>query len=152
MYDAFDRSYLQTLHRRRIKHAHTREAISGSFGVRHGLIKDPNWPPTRFPEEGTATQRRSLRTDAAFSIRIDGEEPVPVIGNISEGGVMFTLPLRVDGSRIEVIASVDGGERLALIDVLRTRVESGLVRHHGRFVDALDAAVVSHAIAGAVES
>ena len=46
--------------------------FSPSYGVRKGFIKDPNWPPAQFPEEGNATQRRFRRMPASFAVTFEG--------------------------------------------------------------------------------
>ncbi len=147
MYDAFEKSYLSALHRRRVKHQKkTHTKIPASFGVRHGLIKDPNWPPANFPSEGTATQRRFLRIVASYAVRIDGGDIVSVEGNISEGGVMFILPSMVEGAVVEVVAPGVTGQRSARVEVIKARLNGSTVVHHARFVDRSTAAPVWNSI------
>jgi hypothetical protein len=76
--------------------------FSPSYGVRKGFIKDPNWPPAEFPEEGNATQRRFRRMPASFAVTFEGGAPITVVGNLSSGGAMFSLPTLLSSDRVTV--------------------------------------------------
>ena len=87
---------------RKFSHKTKVALFSPSFGVRHGFIKDPNWPPASFPSEGLATSRRFRRVPASFEVRIDQGETIAVNGNLSSGGVMFVTSIRLTSEKIEV--------------------------------------------------
>lgn len=76
--------------------------FSPSYGVRRGLIKDPNWPPAHFPEEGTASARRSRRFECSFQVKV-GKEVLDVKGDLSLGGVKFDAPVALQGLTVEVL-------------------------------------------------
>ena len=117
--------------------AHTTRVarFSPSFGVRKGFIKDPNWPPAQFPEEGNATQRRFRRIPASFQVTFDGGAPITVVGNLSSGGVMFALPNVLPSERVTVHF---GGHR-APANVIASETKNGQFVYRAHFTD-LDAA------------
>lgn len=105
--------------------------FSPSYGVRAGYIKDPNWPPARLPEEGTAAQRRFLRVKCGFMIRVPGGELVPTYGDVSSGGAMFTLDAAI-GTKVEVLA----GDVAAHATVLQVGKGDGRFTYRVKFDDA----------------
>lgn len=136
MYDAFDRSNRSSFPHRRGGKAHKKPFTAASFGVRHGFIADPNWPPAQFPAKGSAHQRRQLRVPASFAVSLDGAAPFHVTGNLSLGGAMFLLPDARSPQSLEVIS----GDARAHAQVLHTRaLPSGAVAHHVCFLDAQQA-------------
>ncbi len=116
--------------------------FSPSFGVRQGLIKDPNWPPAEFPEHGTAASRRFRRVEATFGVELRGEAH-EVRGDISEGGAMFLLGRRVDTSHVDIV--VKGVAARA--EVLSASKKGTSFAHHCRFIDAAEAQPVWEAVA-----
>src|SRR3954470_22289664 len=77
--------------------------FSPSYGVRRGFIKDPNWPPAQFPEEGNAANRRFRRMPASFQVKIgEATESLTVSGNISSGGAMFVMSSVLGSDQIQV--------------------------------------------------
>lgn len=118
------------------------DKFSPSFGVRRGLIKDPNWPPAHFPEHGSAASRRFRRIDSTFDVALRGEQ-VTVTGDISEGGAMFLLDRKVDTKVVDVV--VQG--KAARAEVLSASKKGLLFAHHCRFLDAAESLPVWEAIA-----
>lgn len=151
MFNAFDHSEERTIYRRHLKpHPHL-GTIPASYGVRHGIIKDPNWPPEQIPSEGLATRRRSLRVNAALRLRIAGSAQVTCEGDISEGGIRFVLPLSASAQRVELVAPVlGGGEARAEVQVLYERLTPEGVVHHARFRNGAEALPVWQAVVGAL--
>ena len=121
--------------------------FSPSYGVRHGFIKDPNWPPAQFPEEGNAAQRRFRRMPANFEVRIGGGAAVAVSGNVSAGGVMFRLASALVSEQIEVNC---GGER-AQAEVIAAESDGGQFMYRAHFLDASEAAAVWVALVKAAD-
>jgi len=118
--------------------------FSPSFGVRRGLIKDPNWPPAEFPEHGTAASRRFRRIDATFVVELRGEQ-VSVKGDVSEGGAMFLLDRRVETKVVDVV--VNG--IAARAEILSASKKGSSFAHHCRFLDSAEALPVWQAVAAA---
>lgn len=116
--------------------------FSPSFGVRRGLIKDPNWPPAQFPEHGTAASRRFRRVEATFDIAVRGEN-VEVKGDVSEGGAMFLLNRRLDVKQLAIV--VKG--HAAKAEVLSTSKKGNAFAHHCRFLDSSESRPVWEAVA-----
>ena len=116
--------------------------FSPSFGVRHGLIKDPNWPPAEFPEHGTAASRRFRRVNMAFGVELRGEA-VQVKGDVSEGGAMFLLDRRVETKHVDIV--VKG--LVARAEVLSASKKGAEFAHHCRFIDSAEALPVWEAVA-----
>lgn len=97
--------------------------VSPSYGVRNGFIKDPNWPPPRFPEAGTATQRRHKRVPCSFYVAVGGMNPTEVVGDLSLGGAAFTLPKPTGAGTVDVFVGRPGdyhGARSQLISERQT--------------------------------
>jgi hypothetical protein len=120
--------------------------FSPSFGVRRGLIKDPNWPPAQFPEHGSAASRRFRRVESIFDIAItrgQDSESIEVKGDVSEGGAMFLLNRRLDAKHIDVV--VKG--HAAKAEVLSTSKKGNAFAHHCRFLDVTQSRPVWEAIA-----
>lgn len=115
--------------------------FSPSFGVHRGLIKDPNWPPARFPEHGTAAARRFRRVELGFEVELRGET-ASVKGDVSEGGAMFLLDRRVATRHVDIV--VKG--RVARAEVLSTNEQGNGFAHHCRFIDADEALPVWQAV------
>ncbi|MBL8910757.1 MAG: PilZ domain-containing protein [Archangium sp.] len=116
--------------------------FSPSFGVRRGLIKDPNWPPAQFPEHGTAASRRFRRVDTKFIISVRGEE-AEVKGDVSEGGAMFLLDRRLDAKTVHVMV----GGKAARAEILSCSKKGNAYAHHCRFTSADEAQPVWAAVA-----
>lgn len=116
-------------------------SFSPSFGVHHGLIKDPNWPPASFPEQGTAAARRLRRVAAAFEVAFEGGQAA-VTGDISAGGAMFLFERALNTGLVYVL--VDG--HVARAEVLSAHPKDGKFAHHCRFLDVDEAGAVWHAI------
>lgn len=116
--------------------------FSPSFGVRRGLIKDPNWPPAHFPEGGNAASRRFRRIETKFEVVVRGTRS-PVTGDISEGGAMFLLDRRLDTTTIGVVVA----GKAARAEVLSVSEKGNLFAHHCRFVDVSESLPVWEAIA-----
>lgn len=105
--------------------------FSPSFGVRHGLIKDPNWPPAEMPEKGSASARRSKRVLLPFAIVVQGER-YPVTGDISEGGAMFLLGNELQQKTVDIAL----GDHSARAEILSVSKKGKTWAHHCRFLDA----------------
>ena len=116
--------------------------FSPSFGVRRGLIKDPNWPPAHFPEHGTAASRRFRRVESTFDLSFRGEQ-IEVKGDVSQGGAMFVLNRRLDTKQIEIV--VKGHKAKA--EVLSTSKKGNAFAHHCRFLDVSESGPVWEAVA-----
>jgi hypothetical protein len=116
MFDAFNKAaapdYLPRRHNSGTLH------FSPSYGVRHGLIKDPNWPPAHMPDDGNAARRRHVRVNCSFEVRVSGTA-AGVTGDLSAGGARFTLDHDA-GDDVEVIA---GGQsaRAHVIEVIEAK-------------------------------
>ena len=115
--------------------------FSPSFGVRRGLIKDPNWPPAQFPEHGTAASRRFRRVELSFDVELRGES-VSVRGDVSQGGAMFLLDRRVETKHVDIV--VKG--KAARAEVLSTSKKGNAFAHHCRFIDASESMPVWEAV------
>jgi hypothetical protein len=116
--------------------------FSPSFGVRRGLIKDPNWPPHEFPEHGSASSRRFRRVETSFGIELRGEAH-DVKGDVSEGGAMFLLDRKLDSKQVDII--VKG--HAARAEVLSASKKGNFFAHHCRFLDASESLPVWQAVA-----
>ena len=112
--------------------------FSPSWGVRRGLIKDPNWPPAHFPAEGNAASRRFRRMPASFQVRIGGAEPIVVSGNISSGGAMFVMSSVLTSDKIEVC--YEGASAHA--EVIASESKGSQFMYRAHFVDVSEAASV----------
>lgn len=134
MHDAFTKSSSVSSVINRTAQSKASQKFSPSFGVRRGLIKDPNWPPAEFPEHGSAASRRFRRVELPFEVAVRGEQ-VAVKGDISEGGAMFLLDRRVETKVVDVV--VHG--KVARAEVLSTSKKGALFAHHCRFTDSSEA-------------
>lgn len=112
--------------------------FSPSYGVHRGFIKDPNWPPAQFPAEGNAASRRLRRMPATFQVRVDGSEPMSVTGNLSSGGVMFTMSSGLKSEQIEVLL---GGATAKAVVIASESNGTGF-NYRAQFLDVSDAANV----------
>lgn len=115
--------------------------FSPSFGVRRGLIKDPNWPPAQFPEHGSAASRRFRRVELSFDVELRGET-AKVRGDVSQGGAMFLFDRRVETKHVDIV--VKG--QVARAEVLSTSKKGNAFAHHCRFIDASEALPVWDAV------
>jgi hypothetical protein len=116
--------------------------FSPSYGVRKGFIKDPNWPPAQFPDEGNATDRRFRRIACSFKIRNDDGELISTTGDISEGGARFALKKPLVTDTVEIV----GGEKKARAEIIATvSTVQGYV-YRTRFLDTVEAFPVFKAI------
>ena len=142
MSDVFTKSnsVSSVIHRK--GHSTAAGKFSPSFGVRRGLIKDPNWPPHEFPEHGSAASRRFRRVEMAFGIELRGEAH-QVKGDVSEGGAMFLLEHKVDSKHVEII--VKG--HAARAEVLSASKKGNFFAHHCRFLDSSESLPVWEAVA-----
>lgn len=142
MSDVFTKSssVASVIHRK--GHSSASAKFSPSFGVHHGLIKDPNWPPAQFPEHGTAASRRFRRVEFSFGVELRGEAH-QVRGDVSEGGAMFLLDRRVETKNVDIV--VKGV--VARAEVLSTSKKGASFAHHCRFIDAAEARPVWEAVA-----
>src|SRR4051812_3058754 len=102
MSDVFTKSNSVSSVINRKGHSTASGKFSPSFGVRRGLIKDPNWPPHEFPEHGSAASRRFRRIEASFGIELRGEAH-EVKGDVSQGGAMFLLDRKLDSKQVDII-------------------------------------------------
>ena len=116
---------------------HGDETFSPSYGVRMGFIKDPNWPPSQFPEGSTAQNRRFRRVACEFSVRIGGTE-LKATGNLSFGGAMFVLPRAFESRTAEVVL----GSTVAKCEVIETSSHGTDVTYRARFIDRTQAAAL----------
>ena len=113
--------------------------FSPSYGVRRGFIKDPNWPPAKFPDEGNAANRRFRRMPATFTVRIgDAAESMTVSGNISSGGVMFVMSSVLGSEKIQV----SYGGAMAHAEVIASESKGSQFMYRAHFVDVTEAASV----------
>jgi hypothetical protein len=109
--------------------------FSPSYGVRKGFIKDPNWPPAQFPDEGNATDRRFRRIACSFKIRNDDGELISTTGDISEGGARFALKKPLVTDTVEIV----GGEKKARAEIIATVSTVHGYVYRTRFLDTLEA-------------
>ncbi len=105
--------------------------FSPSYGVHQGYIRDPNWPPAHFPEEGLANSRRFRRIPASFQVSVEGSDPITVTGNLSLGGVMFAMTRELNTTQIEVGV----GKHLAAAEVVASGPKNALFVYRARFTD-----------------
>jgi hypothetical protein len=127
-------------YRRRFKAKEERGSFSPSYGVRHGIVPNPNWPPP--PNVEVATDRRaSPRVPLTFHLRL-GAERLKVDGDISAGGAGFQLnqPLELNQVELFVTFPSDNRERRLVADILRVQVIDGAVFHHARWHDPTEVA------------
>jgi hypothetical protein len=141
MYDSFSKSVPVSSVINRRSHPEPQKKFSPSFAVRHGLIKDPNWPPAEFPESGNAAARRTRRVEANFEVELRGEVH-RVHGDISEGGAMFILDRQVDTRVVDIV--VKG--KAARAEVLTLSRRGTTFAHHCRFLDVNEARPVWEAV------
>lgn len=122
----------------------TKESMrfSPSYGVRKGFIKDPNWPPAQFPEEGNATDRRYRRIACSFKVKNDDGELVLTQGDLSEGGARFVLPKPLVTDTVEIY----GGEKKARAEIIATVSTVNGYVYRTRFLDTAEAFPVFQAI------
>jgi hypothetical protein len=142
MSDVFTKSNSVSSVINRKGHSSAAGKFSPSFGVRRGLIKDPNWPPHQFPDHGNAASRRFRRVEMSFGIELRGEAHA-VKGDVSEGGAMFLLDRKVDTKQVDII--VKG--RAARAEVLSASKKGNFFAHHCRFIDASESVPVWEAVA-----
>jgi hypothetical protein len=105
--------------------------FSPSFGVHHGLIPDPNWPPAHFPDNSVAMQRKHRRVVCDFMLELAGRR-VEVHGDVSKGGVMFLAPSAVTATT--GVVEVRGVR--AEVTILTSNPRGTEFAHHAQFVDA----------------
>lgn len=116
--------------------------FSPSYGVRKGFIKDPNWPPAQFPDQGNASDRRFRRIACSFKVRNDDGELITTTGDISEGGARFAMKKPLVTESVEIVA----GELKTRAEIIATvSGKSGYV-YRTRFVDQVQAYPVYSAI------
>ncbi len=142
MHDAFTKTASVSSVINRTGTSKVSSKFSPSFGVRRGLIKDPNWPPAEFPEHGAAASRRFRRIETTFDVALRGEQ-VTVKGDVSQGGAMFLLDRRVDTKVIDIV--VKG--HAARAEVLSASKKGAMFAHHCRFLDVSESQPVWEAIA-----
>ncbi|MFO0595739.1 MAG: PilZ domain-containing protein [Myxococcaceae bacterium] len=142
MHDAFSKSGSVSSVLNRTGRTSPAGKFSPSFGVRHGLIKDPNWPPAEFPEGGSATSRRFRRVEAKFEVSVQGAL-MPVKGDVSQGGAMFQLDRRLDVKHVDVV--VQG--KVARAEIVSCSKKGAAFAHHCRFLDIAQSQVVWQVIA-----
>ena len=116
--------------------------FSPSYGVRKGFIKDPNWPPAQFPDEGNATDRRFRRIACTFKVRNDDGELVTCTGDISEGGARFALKKPLVTETVEIV----GGQFKARAEIIATVSTLQGYIYRTRFLDLIEAQPVFTAI------
>ena len=136
MYDAHDRTNLRKILTRRVKTSVT-EKFSPSFGVHHGMIPDPNWPPAEFPEGTVAMQRKDRRVACDFNVELGGVS-TKVTGDLSRGGAMFLLPAAAG----QDVVTVELRGVRAEARVLSTSPRNGQIAHHAQFMDPESAKVL----------
>lgn len=122
-------------------HSESKRRFSPSYGVHKGYIKDPNWPPAHFPEEGLAAARRFRRVEIRFDLELAGEVK-PVLGDISAGGAMFLFNESRPGAEVVVLLK---GVR-AKAKVLSVSPKGALFAHHCQFVDASEGRALFEAV------
>lgn len=142
MSDVFTKSSSVSSVINRKGHSTASGKFSPSFGVRRGLIKDPNWPPAEFPEHGSAASRRFRRVEMSFGVELLGEAHA-VKGDVSEGGAMFLLDRKVDSKHVDIV--VKGA--VARAEVLSASKKGHFFAHHCRFLDSAEALPVWEAVA-----
>ena len=125
------------------RHAHSeaKRRFSPSYGVHKGYIKDPNWPPAHFPEDGVAAARRYRRVVVNFEVEFDGVKQA-VQGDLSAGGAMFLLPAHRNDTQVVVILK---GVR-ARAEVLSVSPKGALFAHHCHFIDATEGQALFEAV------
>jgi hypothetical protein len=121
--------------------------FSPSYGVRRGFIKDPNWPPAQFPDEGNAANRRFRRMPATFQVKVgDAVEALTVSGNISSGGAMFVMSSVLGSDQVQV--SYNGATANAA--VIASESKGGQFMYRAHFLDENEAASVWMALVKAM--
>ncbi len=149
MSDVFTKSNSVSSVINRKGHSTASGKFSPSFGVRRGLIKDPNWPPAEFPEHGSAASRRFRRVEMSFGVELRGRpldsagERFEVKGDVSEGGAMFLLDRKVDSKHVDIVVKC----AVARAEVLSASKKGHFFAHHCRFLDSAEALPVWEAVA-----
>lgn len=131
---------------RTFKAKEVRAHFSPSYGVRKGLIKDPNWPPAHFPDDGLAMGRRALRAECAFDVQFDGGAPIRVSGDISLGGARFTAPTHASDASVQVMVDDQGTQRVARAEILSCHAKGAGFEYRARIPDEEQAAGVWQAV------
>lgn len=130
MTDAFGVESRTRVVKRAVKSVASRR-FSPSYGVHQGLIPDPNWPPTQFPTDSVAMQRKDRRVACALKLELDGRR-VEVTGDLSKGGAMLMLPKRLKSN----LLTVEVRGVAAQVAIVSVSARGNALAHHGRFVDA----------------
>jgi len=131
---------------RTFKAKEVRAHFSPSYGVHRGLIKDPSWPPTHFPEDGAAMARRSLRADCSFQVLFDGGAPIKVTGDISDGGARFVAPAHASDSHVQVLVDDRGTQVAARAEILSCHAKGNGFEYRARIPDAVQATALWQAV------
>lgn len=140
MYDAINKA--ASAGKSRTLHTKESRKFSPSYGVRKGFIKDPNWPPPVFPDEGTASMRRSRRVACTFKVQVGDEAPVATSGDVSLGGAKFILGERVTSRVVDVLVGKADATSKATAEILAILPKGDGFVYHARFVDPAEAAPV----------
>jgi hypothetical protein len=140
MSDAFGVESHTSVMKRSVKSVESKR-FSPSYGVHQGLIPDPNWPPAHFPDNNVAMQRKDRRVSCRFTLDLDGRR-AEVLGDVSKGGVMFLLPVRVPAT---IVAIEVRGVR-AQVTILSASQHGAELSHHARYIDAAEGARVWQAL------
>lgn len=108
---------------------------SPSFGVRRGLIRNPNWPPPPGVEMPT-DRRLSPRVRYGFDLLYAGR-PIAVAGDLSATGAMFVMERLLPTARVELVIRVpnEPAPRRVSGDIIRTSYKGQFIAHHVRFVE-----------------
>ncbi len=137
--------------KRRFKEAKPKPQ-SPSFGVHHGLIRNPNWPPP--PGVTMPTDRRlAKRVLYSFEIMYAGRA-MTVTGDVSATGAMFVMDRLMPTAHIEMSVRVPNEREPRRIkgEIIRTSYKGEYIAHHVRFsepaqfADAMDHIIASGAI------
>ncbi len=129
MYNAFDKPKGKRILNRKLKTG-AAERFSPSYGVHRGRIPDPNWPPSQFPDDGTAMKRKDRRVMCDFTI-LSGGKKYKVHGDLSRGGVMFFLPDLIRSTDV----SVQFNKVVAKATIQSTSTQQKGVAHRAKFID-----------------
>lgn len=134
MYDEFARTRIKRILTRKLKTASTAR-FSPSYGVHRGKIPDPNWPPTEFPAEGVAMQRKDKRVTCDFIV-VAGKRRVQVHGDLSRGGAKFYLMDKIAAPEV----TIELKKVKAQATILSTSQQAKGVAHHVKFISREDGA------------
>lgn len=118
------------------------KAVSPSYGVHRGFIRNPNWPPGPGVEMPT-DRRMAKRVRYQFDLLYAGNA-IAVNGDLSETGAMFVLDRLMPSKNVEISVRVpaESEPRRLAGEVIRTSYKGQFIAHHVKFFQgSLDGAI-----------